>query len=104
MVELAREIAGDSHGFRFMQLPYNLAMPEALTLHNQTAADGEASLLEAASALGITVVASASFCRDVSREVCLKRFALRSVLCRLMLKLRFSLFAQRRESRRHWLA
>jgi aryl-alcohol dehydrogenase-like predicted oxidoreductase len=60
MVELARELAGDSHGFRFVQLPYNLAMPEALTLHNQTGAHGEVSLLEAASALGITVVASAS--------------------------------------------
>lgn len=60
MVELAREVAGDAHGFRFIQLPHNLAMPEALTLQNQTVAGASMSTLEAASALGITAVASAS--------------------------------------------
>ena len=60
MVELARDIAGDAHGFRFVQLPYNLAMTEALTINNQSGTNGEASLLESALALGITVVASAS--------------------------------------------
>ncbi len=35
MVEMAREVGGDAHGFRFVQLPFNLAMPEALTLSNQ---------------------------------------------------------------------
>jgi aryl-alcohol dehydrogenase-like predicted oxidoreductase len=60
MVELARELAGASHGFRFIQLPFNLAMPEALTLSNQTV-DGEPlSTLEAAPALGVTVISSAS--------------------------------------------
>ena len=48
MVEIAHELAGDAHGFRFIQLPFNLAMPEALPL-----------LGEAAS-LGVTVIASAS--------------------------------------------
>lgn len=48
MFELAREIAGDSHGFRFIQLPYNLAMTEAL------------GVLETARQLGVTVIASAS--------------------------------------------
>lgn len=60
MTELARSIAGDAHGFRFVQLPYNLAMSEALTLRNQTSGHESVSLLEAAAALGITVVASAS--------------------------------------------
>ena len=60
MVDVARGIAGDSHGFRFIQLPYNLAMTEALTLQNQTIDGNNVSLLEAASELGITVVASAS--------------------------------------------
>lgn len=59
MVQLAQDLAGDSHGFRFVQVPYNLAMTEALTMSNH-GTDGEASLLEAASELGITVVASAS--------------------------------------------
>src|SRR4051812_27799201 len=30
MVELAREVGGEEHGFRFIQLPFNLGMPEAL--------------------------------------------------------------------------
>jgi aryl-alcohol dehydrogenase-like predicted oxidoreductase len=60
MVELAREAGGDSHGFRFVQLPFNLAMPEALTEANHTHQGAEVSLLEAARALGVTVVASAS--------------------------------------------
>ncbi|MEP6920859.1 MAG: aldo/keto reductase [bacterium] len=61
MVELAEEAGGESHGFRFIQLPFNLAMPEALVLRNQSVGAGESlSLLEAAAALGVTVVSSAS--------------------------------------------
>lgn len=60
MLAAAREVGGESHGFRFIQLPFNLAMPEALTLTNQ-AIDGEQmSTLEAAVALDITVISSAS--------------------------------------------
>jgi aryl-alcohol dehydrogenase-like predicted oxidoreductase len=60
MVEIAREAGGESHGFRFIQLPFNLAMPEALVVANQTVEGASVSVLEAASALGVTVVASAS--------------------------------------------
>jgi aryl-alcohol dehydrogenase-like predicted oxidoreductase len=60
MWELAREAGGDSHGFRFVQLPFNLAMPEALAAENQPYKGAHVSLLEAAKALGVTVVASAS--------------------------------------------
>ena len=60
MAEIAHEAAGDRHHFRFVQLPFNLAMPEALTLGNQPYAGTHVSLLEAARARGITVVASAS--------------------------------------------
>jgi aryl-alcohol dehydrogenase-like predicted oxidoreductase len=60
MVEIAREVGGESHGFRFIQLPLNLAMPEALVEDNQLLEGEHVSLLEAASALGVTVVASAS--------------------------------------------
>jgi aryl-alcohol dehydrogenase-like predicted oxidoreductase len=48
MVELARQVGGDDHGFRFIQLPLNLAMPEAITVAQQ------------ANALGVTAIASAS--------------------------------------------
>ena len=60
MVELARQIGGNSHHFRFIQLPFNLAMPEALTLQNQVVENRLLSLLDAAASLGLTVVASAS--------------------------------------------
>lgn len=61
MVEIAREVGGDSHGFRFIQVPFNLAMPEALTVPNQKLHEGEpVTLLAAAGALGIAVVSSAS--------------------------------------------
>src|SRR5262249_49869345 len=35
MVATAREAGGESHHFKFVQLPFNLAMPEAFTLQNQ---------------------------------------------------------------------
>jgi aryl-alcohol dehydrogenase-like predicted oxidoreductase len=60
MVEIAREAGGDSHGLRFIQLPLNLAMPEALTLANETIDGDEVSVLEAAHRLGVTVMASGS--------------------------------------------
>lgn len=60
MVTIADEVAGESHGFRFIQVPFNLAMPEALTLRNQEVDGQEVSTLEAAAALGVTMISSAS--------------------------------------------
>ncbi|HWY45489.1 MAG TPA: aldo/keto reductase [Candidatus Sulfotelmatobacter sp.] len=57
---IAKEIAGDKHRFRFVQLPFNLGMTEALTLGNQKIAGKPMTIMEAASELGITLVASAS--------------------------------------------
>ena len=57
---LAREVAGEKHHFRFVQLPFNLGMTEALTLGNQTLAGKLLTIMEAATELGITLVASAS--------------------------------------------
>jgi aryl-alcohol dehydrogenase-like predicted oxidoreductase len=60
LVAVAQSAGGESHGFKFIQLPFNLAMTEALSLRNQTVNDEESSTLEAAAAFGITVIASAS--------------------------------------------
>ena len=60
MVEVAREAGGADHHFRFIQLPLNLAMPEALFFQNQQLADEYVSVLEAAEALGINAIASGS--------------------------------------------
>lgn len=57
---IAEEIAGDAHRFRFVQLPFNLAMTEALTLGNQTLGEKEKTVMEAADELGIALIASAS--------------------------------------------
>jgi len=61
LVAVAREVGGEGHHFRVIQLPYNLAMMEALSAQNQALPEGETgSLLAAAEMLGIAVCASAS--------------------------------------------
>ena len=60
MCALAREAGGENHGFRFAQLPFNFAMPEALLSNNQELNGTGGSLIEVAAKLGVTVVASAS--------------------------------------------
>ena len=60
LVALAEEIGGSTHRFRAVQLPYNLAMPEAFVFANQPVGDRSLTLLEAVQALGLHAVASAS--------------------------------------------
>ena len=61
VVETAREAAGEQHHFRFVQLPFNLAMPEAHALANQGFGKyKEMSLLSAATHLGTVVIGSAT--------------------------------------------
>ena len=60
LVQIAQEIAGGRHRFRFVQLPFNLGMTEALTMGNQTVAGRKRTVMEAADDLDITLIASAS--------------------------------------------
>ena len=60
MESLARDIAGGSHHFRFVQLPCNLGMTEALTRPTQVLDGRRVPMVEAANKLGITLMASAS--------------------------------------------
>jgi aryl-alcohol dehydrogenase-like predicted oxidoreductase len=60
LFEIATAVGGDEHGFRFIQLPYNLAMPEALTLATEELGGQSIAVLEAATALDVSVVVSAS--------------------------------------------
>jgi aryl-alcohol dehydrogenase-like predicted oxidoreductase len=58
MVELARQTGGADHGFRFIQLPLNLAMPEAIAVAQEAnelrvAAIASASMLQARLARGL---------------------------------------------------
>ena len=57
---VAHEVGGENHHFRAIQLPYNLAMPEAVTLPNQPVEKQRGTTLAVASAMGLGVCASAS--------------------------------------------
>jgi aryl-alcohol dehydrogenase-like predicted oxidoreductase len=52
-VRLARKVGGEEHGFRFVQFPFNLAMPEAEAVRNQPIAGEPVPLFEAARKLGV---------------------------------------------------
>jgi aryl-alcohol dehydrogenase-like predicted oxidoreductase len=60
LAQIAEDIAGQKHRFRFVQLPFNLGMTEALTLGNQSIGGRNRTVMEAANELGITLIASAS--------------------------------------------
>ena len=60
MAGIATEVAGASHHFKFIQLPFNLAMPEALTRPNQVANGKQVPMVQAARAFGISLITSAA--------------------------------------------
>lgn len=60
MADIARDVAGDDHHFRFVQLPFNIAMPEALTRPNQMIDGKLVPMVQAARALNIALITSAA--------------------------------------------
>ena len=60
MAEIAQEVGGLNHHFRFIQLPFNLAMPEAFTSRHELLDGKMVTPLEAAQSLSITAISSAS--------------------------------------------
>ena len=59
MVKIAEKVGGKNHGFRFIQLPYNLAYREAYLLKNQSVGvDNGLTILEACNKLNIGVFTS----------------------------------------------
>lgn len=60
-VNLAEQIGGKNHGFRFIQLPYNMHYDQALLKKNQIFNGQHTSLLETALNLGIGVFTSVPF-------------------------------------------
>ena len=58
-VKCAESVGGNDHGFRFIQLPYNLAYSEALLLRNQAVHSEEnLTILQAAAKLNIGIFTS----------------------------------------------
>lgn len=62
-IAAAEAAGGKDHHFRWIQLPLNMFMLEALTLRSQSFGGEHLTLLEAARAAGLNVVASASLCQ-----------------------------------------
>jgi aryl-alcohol dehydrogenase-like predicted oxidoreductase len=60
MADIATEVGGAAHHFRFVQLPFNLAMPEALTRPNQMIDGKGVPMVQAARTLGISLITSAA--------------------------------------------
>ena len=59
VVDIAQKVGGKEHGFRFIQLPYNLAYSEALLLKNQNVGlEKNLTILEAAEKLNVKVFTS----------------------------------------------
>jgi aryl-alcohol dehydrogenase-like predicted oxidoreductase len=57
---VAREVAGQAHHFRAVQLPLNLGMAQALVYRSQETGEGRVPALAAAAASGLAVFGSAS--------------------------------------------
>ncbi len=60
LIGLARDAGGEDHHFRALQLPYNLAMPEAFLMKNQKFGSESVSLLDAAARQRMLVLCSGS--------------------------------------------
>ena len=58
IVDMAKKIGGDNHGFRFIQLPFNLYYDQALLSKTQLYDAKNVSILEASTRLGIGVFTS----------------------------------------------
>jgi predicted aldo/keto reductase-like oxidoreductase len=58
VVKLAHDVGGSDHGFKFIQLPFNLHFDQAMLLKNQSVAGIQKSILESANELGIGVFTS----------------------------------------------
>ena len=69
LAALAERTGGASHHFKVIQLPYNLAMPEAFSFRNQMVAVELMTVLEAAERLGLSVVISASLLQSRLAEL-----------------------------------
>ena len=61
IVSMAKEVGGEHHGFRFIQLPYNMNYDQALLAKNQTLENQSVSILESAVRLGVGVFTSVPF-------------------------------------------
>jgi len=61
MMEIAQEVGGKNHHFKYIQAPYNLGKPEAYNYTNQKGPDGKYyTLMQVAYGYGLKMMASSS--------------------------------------------
>ena len=58
--DIAREVGGESNGFKYLQMPYNLGKPHAYTYQNQEIDGLFYTPIQAAKKLGLNVITSSS--------------------------------------------
>tara|TARA_Y100000590_G_scaffold463064_1_gene628828 strand:- start:3207 stop:4301 length:1095 start_codon:yes stop_codon:yes gene_type:complete len=58
VLKIAKDVGGNEHGFRFIQLPFNLHYDQAMMMKNQKIESESRSILEASNELGIGVFTS----------------------------------------------
>ena len=58
VIEIAKSVGGDDHGFRFIQLPYNLHFDQAFMQKNQPVDGKSGSILDSAKQLNVGVFTS----------------------------------------------
>ena len=61
VIQMAKNIGGENHGFKFIQLPYNMNYDQALLGKNQKIQNKPVSILESAVTLGVGVFTSVPF-------------------------------------------
>jgi aryl-alcohol dehydrogenase-like predicted oxidoreductase len=60
VVGIARQVGGSDHHLKAIQVPFNMAMPEAVTQQNQGVEGRRVTLVEAAAHFGLTLFCSAA--------------------------------------------
>ncbi|GIU82993.1 MAG: aldo/keto reductase [Acidobacteria bacterium] len=67
---IAKQVGGENHGFRFIQLPYNVTMLEAYVFANQPLGNKLHPILKIAEELGVHVFCSASLLQgSLAKEI-----------------------------------
>ena len=61
VLDLAKQVGGENHGFRFIQLPFNMNLDQAFLKKNQNVDGKNISILEAAQKYNIGVFTSVPF-------------------------------------------
>ncbi|MFP4487263.1 MAG: aldo/keto reductase [Campylobacterales bacterium] len=63
LLDMAKKVGGKEHSFKYILFPYNLAKVQAATMKTQRGKNGDVSIFEAASELGVEMIGVSPFLR-----------------------------------------